>query len=124
MKGLNAAWRGINETTDVLSFPQIGDRCQELGVRVKNKDKIQNLKLNSSPFTPYSSLLLGDIVLNIQITALNAEKSNTDLYSEISRLLVHGVLHLFGYDHEQSRYEARKMRGKEQEILNALKKMD
>jgi len=111
---LNAAYRGINKTTDVLSFPQISENLEIGTMKCKKNEK------NFSP-TDY---LLGDVVINIQMAALYAEKSGTGFYYELSRLLLHGVLHLLGYDHEQSRYKARKMREKEQEILSAFKKMD
>lgn len=106
MKGLNAAYRGVNETTDVLSFLQLPN------------PKTPELR------NPRSSFILGDVVINIQMAALRAEKSNDSFYSEVSHLFVHGILHLLGYEHEKSRYKARKMRGKEQEILSAVKKMD
>jgi len=39
-------------------------------------------------------------------------------------LLIHGTLHLLGYDHEQTEYKARKMRKKEEELIDAIKKVD
>jgi len=119
MEQLNAAYRGINKTTDVLSFPQ--QNSNKLRV---TSDKFKGKEGNLLLVTRYSSLLLGDVVINIQMATLYAEKSGTGFYYELSRLLLHGVLHLLGYDHEQSQYKARKMREKEQEILSAFKKMD
>jgi len=101
MLQLNSAYRGVNKTTDVLSFEA------ELS--------IDGIKVNN---------VLGDIVINIQRAESQAKQYGTGLYDEISRLLIHGVLHLLGYDHELSNYQARKMKKKEEEIFNAIKKMD
>ncbi len=124
MHKLNADYRGINKTTDVLSFPQV-----EFRVKKKN----QNFKLKSSfpGLTPCpagarhcSSLLLGDIVINVQKAAAQVKITGTTFYEEIYRLLVHGILHLLGYEHEKSSSMATAMRKKEKELLNAIKKMD
>jgi probable rRNA maturation factor len=101
MKELNSAYRGINKSTDVLSFEA------------------------AIPFTSGDSgNILGDVVINIPRAETQAKESGTAFYHEIYRLLVHGTLHLLGYDHEQSPYQARKMQKKEQELFDAIKKMD
>lgn len=96
---LNSQFRGIKKTTDVLSF----DARIPVGRDGEN--------------------VLGDIVINISRAQTQAMASGIDFYDELYRLLVHGILHLLGYDHEESRYRARIMRKKEKEILNALKKV-
>jgi len=108
MHKLNADFRGINKTTDVLSFPQVEFRVKSSGI--------------TPP--PYSPLLLGDIVINVQKAAARAKITGTTFYEEIYRLLVHGILHLLGYEHEKSSFMATAMRKKEKELLNAIKKMD
>jgi probable rRNA maturation factor len=101
MRELNRDYRGIKKTTDVLSFEA------------------------SIPFIRGSAAhILGDIVISVPKAESQAEEYGTGFYQEINRLLIHGTLHLLGYDHEQSSYEAGKMREKEQEILSALTKMD
>ena len=101
MAELNSSYRGIDKSTDVLSF--------EAGIPVKhgNADDV-----------------LGDIVINIARTASQAKEYGTTFYDELYRLLIHGTLHLLGHDHEASPSRARTMRKKETEIFNALKKMD
>jgi len=116
MQQLNAAFGGISKTTDVLSFPQIEFGVQRSVSSVKNKDKIQNLKLNAS-------LLLGDVVINVSKAEIQAKMAGRSFYNEAYHLLIHGILHLLGYDHEKSRYKARAMVKKEKEILDAIKKM-
>ncbi len=103
MLQLNSSFRGISRATDVLSFPQIESR------------EFPNFRT--------SGFVLGDVVINTKRAAAQAGESGISLHDEINRLLVHGILHLIGYDHEDSRYRASDMRKKEKEILNAIKKM-
>jgi len=100
MKQLNYQYRGINRSTDVLSF--------EADIPVKGDHP----------------LVLGDVVINVQRAETQAIESNRDFYDELWRLLVHGILHLMGYDHETSAKDAKLMKEKEREVLDALKKMD
>jgi len=101
MKELNTAYRGIRKSTDVLSFEA-------------------QIPLHKG----MDNNILGDIVINVPRAELQAGEFGTGFYEEIYRLLIHGTLHLLGYDHEKSVYGARKMRKKEQEIMDAVKKMD
>ncbi|MEK6528426.1 MAG: rRNA maturation RNase YbeY [Nitrospirota bacterium] len=131
MHKLNADFRGINKTTDVLSFPQVEFRVRHLKSgdkkmgRCEDKQILTSQPLNfvSSKFQS-SSLLLGDIVINVQKAAARAKITGMTFYEEIYRLLVHGILHLLGYEHEKSSSMATAMRKKEKELLNAIKKMD
>lgn len=101
MTELNTVYRGISKSTDVLSFE---------GSIPLGQGEAGNV--------------LGDIIINIPRAESQAEDYGTGFYDELYRLLIHGILHLSGYDHEASKYRAQKMRKKEQEIFNALKKMD
>lgn len=121
MQQLNADYRGINRTTDVLSFSQASKKW---GVRNEKFNKKITRIYPASHFSLFTShFLLGDVVINVQTAALQAKKSGKNFYDEIYHLLVHGILHLLGYDHEKSKYKSLIMRKKEQEILDAIKKM-
>jgi len=100
MKQLNEQYRGLESTTDVLSFPQI---------------ETQNLKLKTQNF------IIGDIVINIHKAWRQADEYNLGFYEELKRLLVHGILHLIHYDHETSQHQKKKMKAKEKELLEALR---
>jgi probable rRNA maturation factor len=100
MMQLNTLFRGVPKSTDVLSFDA----------------KIPVRQSVSNP-------ILGDIVINMHRAVSQAKIAGTGVYEEIYRLLIHGVLHLLGYDHEKSRYKAQVMRKKEEEIFNAFKKI-
>lgn len=90
---LNHRYRGKDEPTDVLSFP-LADALQ--------------------PF------LLGEVIISIETAARQAERRGRPLREELQVLLIHGILHLLGYDHEVSRREAIRMQRKEREVRAAL----
>jgi probable rRNA maturation factor len=81
MKELNSLFRGKDSTTDVLSFPH-----------------------EAEDFDPDSSNL-GDIVISAEQAAKQAEENGLTLDSELKQLILHGVLHLCGYDHETDKGE-------------------
>lgn len=64
--------------------------------------------------------LLGDVVISVDKAAEQAQAGGWTLDQEIDRLLIHGILHLLGYDHERSRKEAGVMRALERKISRAL----
>lgn len=103
MRALNRLYRGIDKTTDVLSFPQTG------------------FKPSASRLQPY---ILGDIVLNLDQIKRQAIENNVSFKDELRLMLIHGLLHLLGYDHERNERAAVIMRKKEKSLLNALKKLD
>ena len=76
MRKFNKTFRAKNSTTDVLSFPF---EAEEFETDDNN---------------------LGDIVISAEQAERQAAKNNLDLETEIKQLILHGVLHLCGYDHE------------------------
>jgi probable rRNA maturation factor len=97
MRSLNHAWRGKDRTTDVLSF-----------------------SLREGMFSHIRPEMLGDIVISVPVAARQAREEGHTLAREIDRLLVHGLVHLLGYDHERGRQEARRMSKKERELLEGI----
>ncbi|WP_055047145.1 rRNA maturation RNase YbeY [Devosia sp. A16] len=91
---LNRQWRGFDKSTNVLSFPQI------------------------EPFAPVSGLL-GDITLARETVAREAEEMGIGFEAHFTHLVVHGFLHLLGYDHIEDE-DAEEMEGLESEILATL----
>lgn len=113
MKTLNRSFRGKDKPTDVLSFPFHEEKeLKRLSVRSARG------ALGGVPF------ILGEIVICPEVAAANAALYGSTLEQEMSRLLVHGFLHLLGYDHEKDESGARRMRRKERQLLNALERMD
>ena len=81
VRALNAEWRGKDKPTNVLSFPQAEpEELDDTG-------------------TPGPELMLGDIVLARETCAREAEEKALPLPDHAAHLLVHGTLHLLGYDH-------------------------
>jgi probable rRNA maturation factor len=91
---LNRDWRGIDKPTNVLSFPQI------------------------EPFGAVSGLL-GDIILARETLVREAEAQGVSFADHFTHLVVHGFLHLLGYDHMDDD-EALAMEGLETQILASL----
>jgi probable rRNA maturation factor len=101
VRALNAQWRGKDKPTNVLSFPLAED-----------EDLIE---ANS----PGPELMLGDIVLARGTCAREAEEKRVPLEQHAAHLLVHGTLHLLGYDHHEDD-EAADMEGREIRALARL----
>jgi probable rRNA maturation factor len=94
MRRLNHRFRGLDKATDVLAFP-LGDGLTA-----------------GQPF--------GDLVISAQTARRQAREYGGSLASEIDRLLVHGTLHLCGYDHHERR-EAVRMHGLTTRLLRELR---
>jgi len=92
MRTLNTRWLGHRRTTDVLTFP-FEDRSAEM--------------------------LEGEIYVNLDQARRQAARERVSERSEISRLVIHGVLHLLGYD-DASPSQKKVMSGKEDEYLRSL----
>lgn len=65
-------------------------------------------------------LLLGDLVINLPRAKRQAEEYELGFYEELKRLMIHGLLHLIGYDHERSKYSRRRMEKKEIKLLEKI----
>ncbi len=67
---------------------------------------------------------LGDVVISVDTAARQAARRRVTPAAEVRTLLIHGILHLLGYDHERSAAEARRMRRMEQRLAGALRSAD
>jgi probable rRNA maturation factor len=103
IKRLNALYRGKNKTTDVLSFPAWLD----------------SESLGSEPSGDGREAVLGDVIVARATSARDAKAENKPLKEHLTHLVVHGVLHLLGYDHERDT-DARAMERLEISILKDL----
>ena len=101
VRELNRRYLGIDEPTDVLAFglSEAGDR----------------------PFAlpPGEAAPLGEVLISYPTAVRQAEEQGHSVEAEVAHLLVHGVLHLLGYDHLEAEDE-RTMREREEEILATL----
>ncbi len=98
IQALNKTYLGRDKTTNVISF-----------------------SLQEGEHGNINPQLLGDVVISLDTAQKDALKGNLALEQEIEYLLIHGILHLLGYNHENtSQAETRKMKQKEKEIFSKL----
>lgn len=96
---LNATYRGIDQPTDVLSFPLLEKRRRRRFV-----------------VPPGDMIHLGDVVVSYPRAVEQAAQYGHSVERELGYLIVHGVLHLLGYDHK-TRAEREAMRAREENVL-------
>ena len=96
VRALNAQWRGKDKPTNVLSFP-MAEESELAGAQ-----------------------LLGDVVLAHGVCAAEAADRQVPIETHAAHLVVHGTLHLLGYDHETSEADAGEMEQVERRALAAI----
>ena len=76
--------------------------------------------MREGEFPHLSPHLLGDVVISMDTAAREAQEADLSRERRFNELLIHGILHLFGYDHENSAKEARRMEAKSRELLKTI----
>ena len=106
IRELNREYRQKDRATDVLSFSQIEERAGAPPdpVAIRNQQ----------------GMPLGDVVISIDTALMQAHKYGVPPTQRLRTLLIHGFLHLLGYDHERSPAEARKMFARERELASMI----
>jgi probable rRNA maturation factor len=97
IRELNHAYRGIDAATNVLSFSMLEGEFPEMGAN-----------------------LLGDLVISVETAQKEADEAGISLEQRLSQLLIHGMLHLVGYDHETGESEESRMINKSLELLRQI----
>jgi probable rRNA maturation factor len=95
MQKLNGKYRGKDYPTDVLSFP-------------------------IDETLPAAHRVLGDVVISVQMARQQAKERGRTTDEEMVTLLIHGIVHLLGYDHERSAQDARVMKRLENKVYRQL----
>lgn len=109
---MNQEYRGIDRATDVLSFPMLD---------YDTAGDYTALEIDEGSIDPETELLmLGNIVISVDKMKEQAEEYNHSLLREYAFLIVHSMLHLLGYDHEEQTEEQEMFR-RQDEILNRCK---
>ena len=107
IREINKDQRNIDKSTDVLSFPML----------FWDKPEILSSKLTAADYDMESGCVtLGDIIISVEKAREQAEEYGHSFDREITYLAVHGLLHLFGYDH-MTDADKQIMRAKEEETL-------
>jgi len=91
---LNEQYLKKTGPTDVISFP-----------------------MHDGAFPGVQPQLLGDIAISLETAQRQADRRGVSLHEEVTALLVHGMLHLIGYDHELSPADSRRMKAQERKVL-------
>ena len=96
---LNQEYLNRNGPTNVISFP-----------------------MKAGEFANISPTLLGDVVISVETACKEGEIAGIGWEGRMSELMVHGILHLFGYDHERTDEEASQMEAKSKQLLGLIAK--
>lgn len=98
---LNRGYLGREGATNVLAFPMSGGPAPEV-----------------------ESAMLGDVVVSVDTALKESASSGETLGQTIHRLLIHGVLHLVGYDHERSAEDAERMEAAESRLMAIIREVN
>jgi len=113
-------------TSSEIAVSIVGDRT----IRILNREYLQkdrptnviSFSMQEGEFSHLNPSMLGDVVISADTAAREAEEGGIPVYERIVFLMLHGILHLNGYDHERSgEKEARRMEAKEREIIELLR---
>jgi len=104
MTRLNRRYLGREGSTNVIAFPMV-----EADMKAKRP-------LFDSP-------MLGDVVVCVDEAVREARSVGEPMEETLDRLLIHGILHLIGYDHETCEHDARKMEAEESRLMSLLKEV-
>jgi probable rRNA maturation factor len=110
IRTLNRDYRKKDRATDVLSFSQLEER----GTPSPDPRAITNIR----------GMPLGDVVISIDTALAQAREYGVAPAERLRTLLIHGFLHLLGYDHERSPSEARKMFARERRLAALMPRRD
>jgi probable rRNA maturation factor len=100
VRQLNRDYRGVDEPTDVLAFYMLPQKEAD----------------SSFALPPDGVTRLGEVIISYPQAAEQAREQGYSPEKELALLIIHGILHLLGYDHEEPEGES-KMRGRERELL-------
>lgn len=103
VRRLNRDYRGVDETTDVLAFYMLPHKAGD----------------SSFVLPPDNVTRLGEVIISFPRVAQQAEEQGHSTECELALVIIHGMLHLLGYDHEQPD-EASRMQERERESLQGL----
>lgn len=103
VRGLNATYRGKDKATNVLSFPMLQPDFME-----------------ATALADDGEILLGDVILAWETCVAEAAEKQIAIVDHATHLIVHGTLHLLGYDHELGEDSAREMERMETDALASL----
>jgi rRNA maturation RNase YbeY len=105
----------------ILDDPQIARLNQQYRDR-QGPTNVLSFPMQEGDFSGVNPNLLGDVVISIETAAKEGEKMGITVAERFKFLLIHGILHLFGYDHEKSEKKADQMDDKSLELSEMISK--
>jgi len=113
----------LGESAAELTVSLVGDReIHDLNRDYRNKDRptdVLAFAMREGETVPETGNLLGDVVISLETADIQAKRRRRPIADEVRILLVHGILHLLGYDHERSAAEARRMFAMQRSLLRS-----
>ena len=106
-----------------MDDPQIEELNQQYLNR-KGPTNVIAFAMREGEFSDLSPQLLGDVVISTDTAAREAQIASTSMERRFNELLVHGILHLMGYDHETSEDDARVMEDKSRELMKHIRNVE
>jgi probable rRNA maturation factor len=103
----------------IVDDPQI----EVLNKKYLNREGPTNViafPMQEGDYSQISPQLLGDVVISIETTERESKNSGLSLEERFTQLIIHGILHLFGYDHEEDEKEAELMELKSNDLLKLI----
>ncbi len=101
IRDLNKKYLKKDKATDVLSFSQISDFSEKISEKIKEFENI-----------------LGEVIICPKVVKKNSKDFNIVFKKEMAKVLIHGILHLLGYEHEKSDKKLKEMQEKENYYLS------
>lgn len=99
------------------------DGIREINKKYLGRDYPTNViafSMTEGEFGDISPDMIGDVIISAETALKDARSANIEFEEELDFLMIHGILHLLGYDHETSEADAKRMKKKEEELFFAL----
>lgn len=107
-----------------LSILLVDDQqIEKINLEYLNREGPTNViafPMREGEFIELAPHLLGDVVISVETACREANLAGISLQKRFDQLLIHGILHLMGYDHEKTQKEARRMEKKSSELMKML----
>ncbi|MCX5804929.1 MAG: rRNA maturation RNase YbeY [Proteobacteria bacterium] len=119
IKKLNKNYFNKDKPTNVISFSYIDD----LSCGMNHPNASLNISTRNFEQICFNTqgAIMGDIAISLERAREEAEDINCHFYERVFALIVHGLLHVLGFDHENGKNEARKMRYRENKLMDYIR---
>jgi probable rRNA maturation factor len=123
-KALHDILENLDYQDKEISFLFVDDDgIREINKKYLGRDYPTNViafSMTEGEFGDISPDMLGDVIISVETALKDARSANIEFEEELDFLMIHGILHLLGYDHETSETDAKRMKKKEAELFFAL----